>query len=314
VLAVVLPALWIALGGWREPLVVADLTGDVALRERTIAFLTARLDEPHVVPTNRLLYWIAYANFRQNAAISAQIATAPTLDALLQLTVTASRYHFRATLLTHRFGLDDRNEWLDEARALGAPWEFLSPYLDAPQTGASAAAVWRERVWLARIDPSQAAEIETRFARERPSDDFNVAWVETFDEAMALPEATVMTLGGDEVDFRRGGVIDGWTALLVWAPACGECRPDLERFDALAREFPGHVLLLASGGDVEQIRLLLADRGLALPAVVVPATLVAELSAAPGARLLVSPDLVFVRLRGERWEQDLRRAFAVAPR
>jgi hypothetical protein len=313
VLSVVLPALWIALGGWREPLVLADVTADVALRERTIAFLTWRLEQPHVEPTNRLLYWIAYANFRQNAAVSAQMATAPTLDALLQLTLTASRYHFRATLLTRQFGLDDRSDWFDESRALGAPWEFISPYLAAPQPAASAAAVWRERLWLARIDPAQAAEIETRFARERPNDDFNAAWAETFDEAMALPEATVTTLGGDDVDFRRS-VIVGWTALFVWMPSCGPCQPDLERFDALAREFPGHVLLLASGGDVEQIRLQLADQGFTLPTVVVPTTLVTELSASPGARLLVSPDLVFVRLRGVRWEQDLRRAFAVPPR
>jgi hypothetical protein len=308
-----LPALWIALGGWREPLVLADVTADMALRERTIAYLTVRLDGPHVVPTNRLLYWIAYANFRQNAAVSAQMATAPTREVLLQLTLAASRYHFRATLLTHRFGLDDRSEWLDESRALGAPWEFISPYLAAPQPAASSAAVWRERMWLARIDPASAGEIETRFVRERPNDDFNAAWVETFDEAMALPEAKGTTLAGDEIDLRRGGVA-GWTALFVWMPACETCGPDLERFDALAREYPGHVLLLASGADVEQIRLELADRGLTIPAVVVPTSLVSELSAVPGSRLLVSPDLVFVRLRGERWELDLRHAFAVSTR
>jgi hypothetical protein len=309
----VLPVLWVALGGWREPLVLADASADGALRDRTIAFLTTRLEQPHVEPANRLRYWIAYASFRQSAAVAAQISSAPTRDALLRLTVVASQYHVRATLLTHQFGLDDPHDWLDESRALGAPWEFISPYLAAPQTSASADAVWRERIWLARIDPTQAADTEARFERERPNDDFNNAWVETFDAGVALPEATVTTLGGDEIDFRRSAV-DGWTALLVWSPGCGSCVTDVERFDALAREFPGHILLVATGADVERVRLVLADSGITAPAVVAPPSLVAELRAARGSRLLVSPDRVFVALRGERWELDLRRALAVPSR
>ena len=308
-----LPALIIALGGCREPLVLADLTGDVALRDRIIAFLTTRLEQPHVEPTNRLRYWIAYANFRQSGVLSAQIATAPTREAMLERTVLASRYHFAAALLTHQFGLDDPNEWLDETRALGAPWEFISPYLDAPGTAASDNAVWRQRLWLARIDPAQATAIEERFARERPDEDFNAAWVSTFDDGEALPESTVTTLDGTTTDFRRTA-IDGWTAILVWSATCGVCETDSVRFDALAREYPGHVLLLSADRDAETLRLALADRGLTVAVVLAPPTLVAQLNAAPGTRLLASPDRVAVPLRGARWEQDVRRAFSLIAR
>jgi len=313
VLWIALPVLWTALGGWREPLLVADATGDVALRDRTIAALTARLGGPHVEPANRLLYWIAYANFRQSAAVAAQMAAAPTRDAALRLTLVASRYHYAATLLTRRFGLDDPREWRDEAHALGAPWEFISPYLAAPQPAASHEAGWRERIWLARIDPSQVDDIEARFARERPDEDFNTAWVQTFDEGVSLPESTVTTLGGDAVDLRRD-VVNGWTAMLAWTPDCEACRDDLLRFDALGRAFPVHALLLAIDQDVERVRLSLADRGITLPTIVAPTALVRELRVSAGSRILVSPDRVFVPLRGVRWEDDVRRAFSLAPR
>ncbi len=308
-----LPALIIALGGWREPVALADATSDAALRDRTIAFLTARLARPHAEPTNRLLYWMAYANFRQGAAVAASKSAAPTRVVLLQLVVLESQYHLRATLLTRQFGLGDRRDWLDESRALGAPWEFISPYLAMPEASASPTAVWRQRIWLARIDPMQTAEIEARFARERPDEDFNAAWVETFDEGVALPEATVTTPDGAPIDFRRTA-IDGWTAILVWSTACDACRADLLRFDALAREYGGHVLLVSTETNAEAVRLWLADRGLAVPAVLAPAALVGELNAPPGTRLLVSPDRVVVPLRGQHWETDVRRAFSLIAR
>lgn len=308
-----LPALIIALGGYRQPLVLADLTRDVALRERTIAFLTSHLEQPHVEPTNRLRYWIAYANFRQSAVVAEQVATASTREALLELTVLASRHHFRATLLTHQFGLDDPRDWLDEARTIGAPWEFVSPYLNAPGGAASSDAVWRERTWLARIDPTQTTDIEERFARERPEEDFNAEWVSTFDEGDALPESSVTTLDGATIDFRRAAV-DGWTAILVWSTACEACAADLLRFDALAREYAGHVLLVSTDRDAEMVRLFLADRGLTASVVLAPPALAAQLNAVPGTRLLASPDRVVVPLRGVRWEQDLRRAFSLIAR
>lgn len=310
---VVLPALWIALGGWREPLALADATNDAAVRDRTIAFLAGRLQQPHFEPTDRLRYWLAYASFRQGAEIAAHVPAAATRDESLRLSMLAFQHRLRATLLTRQFGLGDRREWIDDARALGAPWEFISPYLAAPTTVASADATWRERIWLARIDPSTVGDLEARFARERPDDDLNAMWVATFDEGEALPESTVTLLDGTSIDFRRSAV-DGWTAILVWSMACDTCAADLARFDALAREYAGHMLLLATDPDPESVRLFVADRGLALSVVVAPPALVDQLHAVPGTRLLVSPDRVVVPLRSSWWEQDLRRAFAVPGR
>jgi hypothetical protein len=314
VLWIALPILWSALGGWRQPLVLSDAAGDVALRDRTIAFLTARLQAPHVEPTDRLRYWLAYASYRQGLSIAVRMPTATTRDESLRLGLLAFQHRQRATLLTHQFGLGDRREWIDEARALGAPWEFISPYLAALEPNAALGdAAWRERIWLARIDPSSALELEAQFSRERPDGDLNAMWVGALDEGVALPEGTVTTLDGTGLVFRRTAV-DGWTAILVWSVECMACEADLARFDALAREYVGRVLLLATDADTERVRLSLADRGVTLPTVVAPPEVVGHLSAAPGARLLVSPDRVFVPLRGDNWETDLRRAFSLAGR
>lgn len=310
---VVLPALWMALGGWREPLVLADVTDDAVLRDRTIAALAARLQQPHFEPTDRLRYWLAYASYRQAASIAARVPWAATRDESLRLSMLAYQHRQRAKLLTRQFGLGDRREWLDEASALGAPWEFISPLLAAPTTVASDDSTWRDRIWLARIDPSTVGELETRFARERPDDDLNAMWVTTFDEGEALPESTVTTLDGTSIDFRRHAV-SGWTAILVWNRACDACRGDLARFDALAREYAGHALLLVTDPDPESVRLVLADRALALSAIIAPPALVDQLHAVAGTRLLVSPDRVFVPLRSAEWEADLRRAFALPAR
>lgn len=306
-----LPALIIALGGWREPLVLADVLGDhgIALREQTIAFFVDRLRAPHFEPTNRLRYWLAYADDRQAAALYKEAATVTQPQRKLDASTRAYIHMSQASFLTHEFGLDDRSDWIGEALALGGRFEFITPYVSYIEEHATGSA-WRERTWLARIDPSTLSDLQTRFARERPGDSFDALWTSTFDDGMALPEGTLTTTDGERLDVRRSRTAV-WTAVLVWSRACAGCVADLERFDALAREFPDRVMAITADGDAESARLFLADHGLTVPAAVVDRTFLEQLRAEPGAKLVISPRALFVQLRGERWEADARHALAV---
>jgi hypothetical protein len=315
------PLLYTALGGWREPLALADwLEQDprrtvaaegVALRERMIPFLTERLRAPHPEPTNRLRYWLAYADDRAAASAERGAAAPSTPQQKLDLFVRTFLRLQQAALLTHQFGLEDPREWDDEARALAGPTQFIARYVDRlEQTPSNRERAWGERIWLARVDPSTVADVETRFARERPGDSFNAEWARTIEGGMSLPEGTLTTTDGESRDLRR--TLEGrWTALLIWSPSCEACRGDLERFDALARQFTGRVFAITAEADAEAVRLFLADHGWSLPAAVVPASVVEQLRASPGSRFLVSPGLRFAELRGVRWEDDLRRALSV---
>jgi len=304
---VLLPALIIALGGWREPLALADVLGDrgVELRERTIAFLIDRLRTPHFEPTNRLRYWLAYADDRQARALRRQITAASTAPQRVDISTAAYVRMAQASFLTREFGLDDPGDWSNEARSLGAPSEFISPYIRYIEEHSNESA-WTERIWLARIDPSTLPDLETRFARERPGDSLDHVWASTLESGMALPEGSITMTDGESRDFRRslGG---RWTVLVMWDATCDVCRGDLDRIDVLARSYPSNVLLLTTG-DAESVRLALADRGVTIPAAVVAPAVIDQLRAQPGSHLLVSPRLLFNELRGPHWEDDARRA------
>ncbi|HZR23417.1 MAG TPA: hypothetical protein VFA59_07520 [Vicinamibacterales bacterium] len=310
---VLLPALIIALGGWREPLVLADVLGDdgVALRERTIAFLIDRLRTPHFEPTNRLRYWLGYADDRQAQAYDARETSLPNRADQLTARMRAFTATQQAALLTHQFALEDPADWVDEARTLGGDMQFLTRYIDHLDQGGTDRlrdVAWHERLWLARIDPSQRDEIALRFARERPQDSFDAAWAGTFDDdSVALPEGTLTSIDAVHTDLRRSRP-QAWTILLVWDVRCQTCLADLVRFAALAREFPEQVLTITADDDSEAVRLWLADHSLTVPVGLVDRSVVEQLRAVPGSKFVISPRGMSTRLRGERWEEDARHA------